>query len=440
MRFLGRFNLFTRTLAAFLLVAMLVGSAYIVMSSAFQHDLPVVIWQRLPSTLRLCAGEASHQSPAEFEVFLRRAHSATGLVFETYPQEKIPLNTIVEDRLHLRMTTGIQFATGERQELVGYIRRPTYINLFTLFLRWLFTIILVSLVCYWLARTVSAPILALRGAAYQVASGDFTVRVSQSPLFFARRDEIRDLARDFDTMVAQLQAGREAQQQLLADISHEMRSPLARLRVALELARRKSSPDALASIERIERETERMNSLLTELLALTHLEAISNTLCMPPLNLVALVQNIANDANFEASTRGCNVLVHTPTAELTIYGESELLHRAIENVVRNALRYTKAGTAVEITLTQEGDAILLHVRDHGPGVPEDVLKQIFEPFWRIGTDRDRASGGVGLGLAITERAIRLHGGQIQASNQEQGGLCITIILPQNHNLWYHSKK
>jgi two-component system, OmpR family, sensor histidine kinase CpxA len=233
-------------------------------------------------------------------------------------------------------------------------------------------------------------------------------------------------------MAARLQDLMEAQARLLHDISHELRSPLARLSVALGLATQRSGPQALGALERIEREANRLNELIGRLLILARLEGGEDGLRRGEVSMDELVRDVAVDADFEAQSRHCRV-VCVIQDEITVLGNASLLHSAVENVVRNAMRHTREGTEVEIRLACESaescEQAVVRVTDHGPGVPEDALEKLFRPFYRIDDARGRQTGGVGLGLAITERAVRLHGGSVRAANRPQGGLMVEIRLP-----------
>jgi two-component system OmpR family sensor kinase len=240
-----------------------------------------------------------------------------------------------------------------------------------------------------------------------------------------RRDEIADLGRDFDRMAQQLQTLVSAQTRLLHDLSHELRSPLARLHAAAGLLRQ--DPDNLPrSLDRIEQETDRLDALVGEVLDLARLEGGTSPAPMARLDLAELVSSIVEDARFEAHAAGRDVSFHLHAAPI-VSGRADLLHRAIENVVRNAVKYTPAGTGVDITLRATAASATLTVDDHGPGVPSDELTRIFEPFYQ--TDSARRPDGFGLGLAIAQRAINLHGGSIRATNQSTGGLRVEIELP-----------
>ena len=230
-------------------------------------------------------------------------------------------------------------------------------------------------------------------------------------------------------MAEQIEALICSQKQLVGDISHELRSPLARLNVALGLARREAAPASEAALDRIELESERLNTMIGELLTLTMLESGRAATEIQLLDLAELVVEVAQDADFEAADSNRRVEAAVP-ASCMVHGNRELLRRALENVIRNAIRYTADGTAVEISLqTDAADSAVIRIRDHGPGVPEEELSDIFRPFYRVAKDRDRQSGGAGIGLAITERTMAVHGGSVSAANHRQGGLEITIRLP-----------
>ncbi|MEP6637220.1 MAG: ATP-binding protein, partial [Acidobacteriota bacterium] len=271
--------------------------------------------------------------------------------------------------------------------------------------------------CYWLARYLTAPLTKLRLATNELARGNLAARVG--PPSGSRRDELVSLGSDFDLMAEQIESLVNAQRRLLGDISHELRSPLARLNVALELARQRAGDGATSALARIQREAENLNEMIGELLTLTRLETGAQQIARVPLNLSALVNEIADDADFEARSRNRSVELET-VEPCTIVGSEHLLRRAIENVVRNAVQHTSEGSVVEITvgtvLERQTRIAEIRVRDHGGGVPEAALAEIFQPFYRVDDARDRVAGGVGLGLAIAERAIRLHEGTVSAAN------------------------
>ncbi len=288
-----------------------------------------------------------------------------------------------------------------------------------------------GLVCYVLAWFLTMPVVRLRAATRQLAAGDLTARAGAPNI--RRRDEVAGLMRDFDTMAERLENLVKAQSRLLNDISHELRSPLARLNVALGLARQRSGTESTAMLERIELEAGRLNELIGRLLTLARLEDGEQRVPATPVLLDELVLNVSEDAEFEAQARRCHVRLEIPDGTWAVRGDASLLHSAIENVVRNAIRYTREGSTVEVHLEkmESGgrEEVVVRVTDCGDGVPPDALEKLFRPFYRLDDARGRQTGGVGLGLAITERAVRFHGGRVTATNRAEGGLVVEIHLP-----------
>jgi two-component system, OmpR family, sensor histidine kinase CpxA len=334
-----------------------------------------------------------------------------------------------------RKTTWYAIPAEGGYVVLASLPRPSPIELMLdprrIVLRLCVTFMVAGIVCYLLARSLTGPILHLQKAARRFADGDLATRVG--PVLGNRKDEIAVLGHDFDRMAGRIESMVNAQRKLLRDISHELRSPLARLNVALELARRSSSPEAGSALDRMGREADRLNELIGQLLTLTMLEGGAEKVPeQASVDLSRLVRDIVDDANFEARDRNCSVEV-VSSQDITVKGSEELLRRAIENVVRNAVRYTDEGTAVEVSLSrrmeERGTYARIRVRDHGPGVREEALKRLFEPFYRVAEARDRLTGGTGIGLAITEKAVHLHSGTVRASNDTDGGLVVEIDLP-----------
>lgn len=352
-------------------------------------------------------------------------------------------------------------ARGEQYVLVAEMPpRPPPHSVFDHLLHLLAIGLVGAAFCYWLARYLTSPVTKLRAATQELAAGNLSARVA--PALGNRRDELASLAIDFDQMAEKIESLINSQRRLLGDISHELRSPLARLNVALELARQRAGADATSALERIQREAENLNEMIGQLLALTRLESGAETQDKDRFDLAHLVRDIAEDADFEARSRKRSVKFAS-IQQCMVIGKEQLLRRAIENVVRNAVQYTAEGTNVEVELkcldkreVKEWNDLdsnskhkvqtsklkrspseshfdervaVITVRDHGPGVPENALVEIFRPFYRVDDARDREAGGVGLGLAIAERAVRLHGGSVEAANVATGGLVITIVLP-----------
>ena len=322
-------------------------------------------------------------------------------------------------------------AEGRRYTYVAYIPRPPFQPVWqTLGLRLLVSVFIGGFFCLWLARYLTTPLLKLRSTTNELAEGNLGARVGGK--LARRRDEVGQLGRDFNVMAERLESMVKAQQRLLGDISHELRSPLARLGVALGLARQRAGADANGALDRIERESDNLNEMISQLLTLTRLESGTGSRKRTDVDLDALVRDVAGDADFEA--RSLNRAVQVISSDkCSINGVEELLRSAVENVVRNAVRYTPEGTAVEVALRKQNGGsdnfAVISVRDRGKGVPEEALERIFRPFYRTEDARDRQSGGgTGLGLAITERAVRMHGGSVQAMNAAGGGLAVEMRL------------
>jgi two-component system OmpR family sensor kinase len=274
-----------------------------------------------------------------------------------------------------------------------------------------------------LAWYLARPLRHLRQASHRLAGGALDTRVG--PAMGGRRDEIADLGRDFDDMAGRLQALVGAQRRLFADVSHEIRSPLARLQVAVAIARQQPERTA-AALDRIEREARRLDDLVGEVLTLSQLETGVAGAGEEYLDLVGLLEEVVENARFEAEAAGRRVELRAD-GEMVVNGRAELLRRALENVIRNAVRYTGPSTAVEVSANRDASAGLVTVTicDRGPGVPETDLTAIFQPFYRAG---EPGREGHGLGLAIARRAVEAHAGRIRAFNRPGGGLCVEIVL------------
>lgn len=277
-----------------------------------------------------------------------------------------------------------------------------------------------------LAWYVSAPLTRIRVSARRFAEGDLDARVGR--LRFGRSAEVAALADEFDTMAERIKTLVDSHRLLVRDVSHELRSPLARLRVALELARDGNGPQVNAALDRIEHEADRLETMLAQALELSRLQTATQA-ARDDVALDALLEDVITNADYEGAPRGRKVVL-AECERLSMTGSYAALHSAFENVIRNALAYTADGTTVGVRLHRDdsGQAIV-RVRDHGPGVPDAELARIFEPFYRTDAARTRSSGGTGLGLAIARRAIERHGGRIVARNADGGGLEVLIRLP-----------
>jgi len=309
--------------------------------------------------------------------------------------------------------------------LFGELEMPQ-VSTATLFI----ALVVSAVVCFFLARYLVSPVDQLRRATRQIASGDLDVRVSTK--LKGRNDELGLLASDLDTMSERVRNLLELKQQLLRDVSHELRSPLARLQLALSLARRQENTGVERQLARIACEADRLEELIARTLTLARLDRPMQGLESVPLDIAELLTNIVSDVGIEAEARGSTVALATDRP-LPVKGDPELLRSAMENVIRNAVRYGPPGSKVGIESRRRGTQIEVMVRDSGPGVPEKDLELIFEPFYRVDAARNRAVGGDGLGLAIAARAVGIHGGRIQARNLDAGGLVVQLSLPALQN-------
>ena len=297
--------------------------------------------------------------------------------------------------------------------------------------QWGAGLFLVGIFCFWLARHITRPVVQLREAAGQIADGHLSTRVP--PALHGRRDEIGLLGQHFDRMAERIESLVAGQQRLLSTVSHELRSPLTRLSLAAGLLRQCSQEEIVEYLDRIEFETEQLDKLIAQLLTLSRVESGADAgLVKEEIDLAGLIQEIAVDGNFEARARSCMVCVG-PVESCVSTGVPDQVRRAIENVVRNAIRYTKAHSQVEITMRREGESpsttAVIQVRDYGPGVPDTDLAKIFQPFYRVPSSDGSTTTGTGLGLAITERIVRMHRGAVRAVNAPEGGLIVELTLP-----------
>ncbi len=316
-------------------------------------------------------------------------------------------------------TTAARAADDGRYWFISIAPRPKVSSWF-LTPEHIFWLAATLLLCYWLALHLTSPVRALQKAVERFGHGDLSARVNSM-----RRDELGQLADAFDRMAGRIETLLAAERRLLLDISHELRSPLARLGVAVELAR--SGDDTESALNHIQKESDRLNALVGQLLQVTRAEGDPDSLRRDPIRLDQLVQQMVDDSRIEASAHGCS-LQFEPREAVTVAGDPELIRRAVENVIRNAIRYSPRESAVEVRLARNNGKVVVDVRDRGPGVPEEALPRLFDAFYRVEPDRDRASGGIGLGLSIARRAIELHKGSIRAKNAKPG-LEVEMELP-----------
>jgi len=283
-----------------------------------------------------------------------------------------------------------------------------------------------GLFCFLLTRHITSPLFELGKAAETIARGNLSARMPRNLRY--RRDEIGQLGRSFDHMAERLEALVEGHRRLLGDTSHELRSPLSRLFVALGLARKANTDEMPALLDRIASEAGRVESLIDQLLTLSRIESGSHD-TSAFMDLTALLHEVVSDADFEARAHGRRVLL-TSFDECQVIGSEEIIRSAIENVVRNGVRFTREGTAVDVSICRERDRAVIRVRDRGPGVPEKKLREIFLPFRRVQSIDSAPNEGSGLGLAIAQNAVVASGGNIRATNAADGGLIVNLEFPR----------
>ncbi len=295
-----------------------------------------------------------------------------------------------------------------------------------------FFLVTIAATSLMIAAYITKPLRRLQTVVGRFAQGEHDVRVDQKVV--SRRDVVGEVGREFNAMAERLNATLQAQKSLLRDISHELRTPLARMQVAVALAEDNSS-GAEAPLARLHAEIERLDGLIGQVLTVARLEGGVNTLDATRFSLELLLNEIAADAEFEFGGQGKNVRVEA-SDDLTVVADRIQLRSAIENIVRNGLRYTKQGSSVELKVTKKKEGLLISTRDYGAGVEPDVLDRLFDPFYRVEAARDSGSGGHGIGLAISRGIVLAHGGKIAARNHPEGGLIVDIELPvaANHNL------
>lgn len=273
---------------------------------------------------------------------------------------------------------------------------------------------------YILTLLLASPLRALEHTVQRFGAGDLSARAA-----VVRKDEFGELASSFNLMAERIETLLTAERRLLQDVSHELRSPLARLEFAIELARTSANSDK--AFDRIKKETERLGILVSELLQVTRAENDPQSRNLSAIPLPDLLKDVIADTSVESEAR--NVSLHLAVTDpLQLSGDRELLRRAVENILRNAIRFAPESTAIDVTLREHADHAIIAVRDYGPGVPEESLTSLFKPFFRVEADRNRDSGGVGLGLSIAQRAVAIHQGQIRARNAHPG-LLVEIELP-----------
>jgi two-component system, OmpR family, sensor histidine kinase CpxA len=287
--------------------------------------------------------------------------------------------------------------------------------------------LLTSLLCAVLAQYLTRPILRLRDAAHAIARGNLEARAGLSGS--TRRDEIADLVKDFDTMAGEIRDLVESNRRMLMGASHDLRSPISRIRVALSLASTAPEAERNELLGRIEIELLRLNSMIEQILTVARLQSGELRRASEPLSLNQVIGEAVEDARFEASQSNVEIVYDDRWAEVTMTGEENMLRSAVENVLRNAIFYSGADGCVELSVAVENAVARISVRDNGPGVPDSALPKLFNPFYRVDDARGTSTGGSGLGLSIVSGAVKVHNGSVRARNLQPHGLEILIELP-----------
>ena len=415
-----------------LLIQILTRAAWLTLAPllAVQHPGPARMLQHaMPLYAELAAQTLEQDGPAELAAFLGRVQQQSAMVFVLQPT-----NGACGEGYsgHGAFTVSAGVTRGQTHYCLtgtSTLPRPA---------RWwpdgvlLIELASCAVFSFFLARYLLQPIRKLSHAAQALGRGDLSARAG--PRLGRRRDEAGELVRQFDRMAERIALLIQSQQRFIGDVSHEIKSPLARLNMALGLARREANGVAVTRFDRMEYEVGTISTLIRELLTLSTMQAANMADGPEPVDLVKLVQGVIEDARFEWRDRPADIRLTCDEPGLPVPGDAKLLRRAFENVLRNALFYTPAGTVVNVVLRRAAACVILVVRDQGPGVPPAALDHLFEPFYRVDEARARNTGGVGIGLAICERAIRLHGGQVRAENVAPSGLSVTIELPRVREL------
>jgi two-component system sensor histidine kinase CpxA len=283
-----------------------------------------------------------------------------------------------------------------------------------------------AILCLIIAHYLSKPIERLRDATNELARGNLDIRVGRS--IGNRRDEIADLVRDFDSMAGELRILLQNERNLLTGVSHELRSPIARMRLALALARSGEPQETEEMLDRIEQDTIQLDSMLERILTVARLESGQQKLRLESCSLNEIVDDVLQDARFEAASVNAEIS-YTADPDLRLEGDPALLRSVVENLVRNAIFYSGEGGRITVSLRRDDGFASFTVRDNGPGVPEEALPLLFKPFYRVDNARGTQTGGMGLGLAIVRNAVLAHGGTVVAGNVVPHGLRMDVRLP-----------
>lgn len=362
-----------------------------------------LLGRKVPEVARMAAAQIS---PQQRRVFLKQEREPPVVAYAIYRQDEGLLRAVLtagRDHRH-----SVLRALGDK-----------------LWLRILLAVVISGLLCYLLSRMMTQRLNRLRNAARELAAGHLDTRIAVRE---GGGDEADELARSFNTMAEQLQRRVNAQKRLLSDVSHELRSPLARMKIALALAQERPE-QSVAQLQRLDRETQRLEELIGQLLSA---QAAGRPMD-EHIDLVALLREICADADFEANADDKQVDLESTPEQALVTTSGDLLRKTFDNILRNAVHYTPAGSRVAVRVERSGPQYRVQVQDAGPGIPEDELEHIFDAFYRVDTARARDTGGYGLGLSIARRAVEQHGGGIRADNTASG-LRVSVLLPASEDI------
>ena len=322
---------------------------------------------------------------------------------------------------------------GDEYSVVSTFLHPPLLKYLLVPQRVAVSVIISGLLCFFLARYFTSPLTNLRRSTQRMTRGDFDT--TSLKRLRSRKDEFGALAIDFNAMTVRLSKVLDNQRQLLRDISHELNSPLSRIRVAIELARSRYAANDSKELDRIETEIERLELLINELLTFVKIESSNKKESMVRIDVREMLEHIVDDAQYVRS--GPDIQQHISLHcrdGLEVLGDSRLLNRAIDNIVRNACYYSPPHAAINVRCANDSDNAYIFIEDQGPGVPDKMLEQIFDPFVRVSSARESDTGGSGIGLAIAKKVVEMHKGTIKAKNKDNEGLIVAISLP----LYSHS--
>ena len=308
-------------------------------------------------------------------------------------------------------------------QLPDRMRPGAYWSYIRIAMQIIIPIILLALLAYLLYRYIMKPLLQLQSATQHFSAGNFDIRARQ--LMGNRNDEFSDLAATFDDMACRIGEQIISQRQLIADLSHELRTPLTRLDIAVTAVNEEHKSN---NIERIERESRHIRRLVDDTLTLAWLDNEKPELQQESVDLVDLLDVLIDDAKYEFPDR--NIVTQLPDSAIIANSSHRAAGQAIENILRNALRYTPVEQSVEVSLQDNGECHQISILDNGPGVPEALLTAIFKPFFRVDKSRERAGNSFGLGLALAKRQLAAIRGSVTATNREGGGLAMNITIPK----------